>query len=112
MNVKIAILTILVTIFGLASAQTLGAQPRFEVASVKACNASALPAGGQGRSGTAFRISLSPGRLRAECMTVDDLIREAFLLYADGKPWPVDQYGIRRSAISTRVLEQKIRGSS
>ena len=94
-----------------ARPQTATVIPKFEAASVKPCKSGDLPVGGQGRSGgDNGRIVLSPGRLVAECVTLDRLIREAWLLYADGQPWPDVGYG-PRSPVSTRTLEQDIKGS-
>jgi hypothetical protein len=56
--------------------------PKFEVVSVKPCNAKDMPSG-RGRGGA--RASIDPGRLRLECRTVDDLIHMAYLWFADGK---------------------------
>ena len=97
---------------GSAKSQTTAAQPKFEVISVKPCNAQDLPGGGQGRSGNggAGRVYWTPGRLVAECVTLDRLIREAYLEYADGQPWPDTGYG-PRAPISDKLLEQQIKGS-
>src|SRR5438045_4095104 len=87
--------------------QTLAAQQQFEVVSVKSCKETDLPGGGHGRNGGAGRISTSPGRLHVECVTLDSLIRDAFLQYSDGEPWPIGKTGVRQPPISTRLLDQE-----
>ncbi|MGA3242935.1 MAG: TIGR03435 family protein [Bryobacteraceae bacterium] len=64
-----------------AAAATL----KFEVASVKPCKTE--DGGGGGRMGGGGG-SPSPGRLHLTCRTVMDLVRMAFLQYADGKSTP------------------------
>jgi uncharacterized protein (TIGR03435 family) len=44
-------------------------------------------------------------------MTVDSFIRDAYIRYADGKPWPVAVVGRRLSPVSPRLLTQPIKGS-
>jgi hypothetical protein len=66
-----------------SSPQSVSApRPKFEVVSVKPCNAKDLPSG-RGRGGA--RASFDPGRLRLECRTLDELIHMAYLWFADGK---------------------------
>jgi uncharacterized protein (TIGR03435 family) len=43
-------------------------------------------------------------------MTVDRLIREAYLMYGDGQPWPDSGYA-PRAPISNKLLEQDFKGS-
>jgi hypothetical protein len=62
-------------------AQSAGADtPKFEVASVKSCKAE--DGGGGGRRGGSAG-SPSPGRLDLPCRTVIDLVKMAYLQYAD-----------------------------
>lgn len=80
----------------------------FEVASVRP--AIGCDTGGRDASGS--RSRWSPGRLSLECQTVDQLIRDAYLRYADGEPWPVRlPGGPRFPSISERLLDQPIKGS-
>ena len=68
----------------LALIATAGAQPRFEVALVKA-NSNCANATAGGRSGgTASRIN-SPDRLDLRCRTLADLIKMAYVQFADGQ---------------------------
>jgi uncharacterized protein (TIGR03435 family) len=83
---------------------------KFDVVSIKPCNPGDIPVMG-GRGGGAGRINWSPGRLNAECQTVDHLIRDAYLRYADGKPWPVLIPGHKFAPISERLAAQPIKGS-
>jgi bla regulator protein blaR1 len=83
--------------------------PGFEVSSIKPCDRRDVAAGGRG--GGAIGIKWSPGRLVAECVTLDSLIRDAYIRYADGKPWPVAVVGKRLSPVSARLLVQPIKGS-
>jgi uncharacterized protein (TIGR03435 family) len=64
------------------SAQS-AATPKFEVASVKASKDCGSPGGsaGGGKSGA---VSSSPGRLHV-CGTLEDLIQNAYVVYADGR---------------------------
>jgi uncharacterized protein (TIGR03435 family) len=83
------------------------ATPKFEVASIRL----ATNCEGGGRDPSGSRSKWSPGRLTLECQTVDHLIRDAYLLYADGKPWPVPvPGGLRVPPISARLLDQPIKG--
>lgn len=70
MKVLIAVIAIAGT-----TAVVCAQSPRFEVISVRPCqNPNARPGGRQGSA-----INSSPGRLSAECVTVEGLIREAWL---------------------------------
>jgi bla regulator protein BlaR1 len=92
-------------------AQSLAAgTPGFEVASIKPCDRGDV-SGGRGAGGGNVGIKWSPGRLHAECMTLDSLVRDAYIRYADGKPWPVAVVGRRLSPVSSRLLAQTIKGS-
>jgi uncharacterized protein (TIGR03435 family) len=47
----------------------------------------------------------------AECQTVENLIRWAYLGYPDGRPWPVDQNsGLPIQPLPRRVFRQEIKG--
>lgn len=81
-------------------------RPKFDAASVKPCAPRDITATAGGRGG-AGRINWSPGRLTAECQTLGQLIREAYLRYPDGKPWPTPM----DSRISDRLLTAPIKGS-
>jgi uncharacterized protein (TIGR03435 family) len=89
------------------------ATPKFEVAAIRP--STSCDAGDGGRSGSGGgirRIRWSPGRLNLECQTVADLIRWAYLLYANGTPWPVSATtGLEIRPISFHVLDQPIKGS-
>ncbi len=94
------------------SAQTpaAAAKPKFDAASVKPCAPGDIPARAGGRAG-AGRIAWSRGRLTAECQTLEQIIREAYLRYPDGKPWPMPMEGVRDPRISDRLLTAPIKGS-
>jgi len=54
-------------------------EPEFEVASIRACDPDHLPeTPGGGRGGGANSLQMTPGRLRALCMTAATLIRTAY----------------------------------
>jgi bla regulator protein BlaR1 len=89
-----------------SSAPAATGKSKFDVASVKPCATGDITAKAGGRGG-AGRINWSPGRLRAECQTVEQLIREAYLRYPDGKPWPTPM----DPRISDRLLTAPIKGS-
>jgi uncharacterized protein (TIGR03435 family) len=56
--------------------------PKFDVASIKPCQAE--ESGGGRNGGGAGAPIVSPGRLRLTCYTLDLLIRQAYFVYADG----------------------------
>jgi uncharacterized protein (TIGR03435 family) len=87
------------------------AEPKFDVASVKPCASGDITVRPGGRGG-AGRINWSPGRLKAECQTLDQLIREAYLRYPDGKLWPAPMDGLRDPLISDRLLNEPIKGGA
>src|SRR5580698_5734241 len=64
-------------------AGTAWSQPRFEVASIRACK-NFVP---QGRSG-AGRETVSPGRISLECEPVRGLIQTAYVAFANGRMNP------------------------
>ncbi len=88
--------------------------PKFEVAAIRrstGCDAGGGGRGG-GKGGGVRRINWSPGRLNLECQTVADLIRWAYLLYANGTAWPVSaSTGLEIRPVSFHVLDQPIKGS-
>jgi uncharacterized protein (TIGR03435 family) len=111
-NRTVLLLVMRTLIAVIAKAGTAGVvcaqSPQFEVASIKPCRtANAAPSGRQGGSGA---IKSSPGRLNAECVTVEDLIREAWLRYPDGQPLPTILPGVTASVISRRLLNAPIEG--
>ncbi|SPE29367.1 exported hypothetical protein [Candidatus Sulfopaludibacter sp. SbA3] len=57
--------------------------PRFEVVSIKTCKDDPWKTNPGGNA-----IPSSPGRIRFDCLTLPTLIRNAYLMYPDGKPWP------------------------
>ena len=71
--------------------------PKFEVVSIKPCKKK--PSGDDN-----VRIGGSPGRLTFECVTVEGLIRNAYLLYPNGKPFSLPA--------SLKQTFQPIKGSS
>jgi Protein of unknown function (DUF3738) len=83
-------LTILVGVMSVHAVQAQTAQsaapgtPKFEVPSVKPCKAR----GGRGGGGA------SQGRLRENCVTVMDLIRQAYVEYANGRQNPLSSVPI------------------
>ena len=88
--------------------------PKFEVASIRACKAGDVaPArGGKSGRGGAGRVSGSPGRLNVECRTVASLIRDAYLSYPSGEPWPQPVGSLTPVApVSDRLRGQEIKGS-
>jgi uncharacterized protein (TIGR03435 family) len=90
------------------------AAPKFEVAAIKPCKSgdvAPIPGTKSGRGGNG-RVSGSPGRLNAECQTVASLIRDAYLSYANGEPWPQPAGFLTRVApVSDRIRFQEIKGS-
>jgi len=88
--------------------------PRFEVASIKPCKAVdvAPVAGVKSGRGGAGRVTGSPGRLNAECQTVANLIRDAYLSYPKGETWPQPVGSLTPVApVSDRLRHQEIKGS-
>jgi uncharacterized protein (TIGR03435 family) len=64
----------------------------FDVVSIRPCKPGDFtPAGKKGGRGGSGPFRASGGSLTAECQTVENLIRWAYLGYPDGKPWPVDK---------------------
>lgn len=62
---------------------------RFEVASIHLCKGSfsAVRGGKEGGEGGDGRIRWDAGRLHEECQSIENLIRDAYLAYPEGKPW-------------------------
>jgi uncharacterized protein (TIGR03435 family) len=59
--------------------------PRFSVASIKPCkNAFGPDDGGVGR-GAIRPIEVDPGRIRINCLPLDNIIMQAYIVYADGQ---------------------------
>jgi len=58
---------------------------KFEVASVKPCEED--DNGGRGKRGGGGGFKWTPDRLHVGCVTLDNLIRDAYLSYPEGKPW-------------------------
>jgi len=58
--------------------------PKFEVASIKPCQAEDSGGGRNGRGGTGAPV-ISPGRLHLGCYDLRLLIRQAYFVYADGR---------------------------
>jgi len=80
-------------------AQPAPALPQFEVASIKLCRRDVDAAGG--KRGSGGRIRWAPQRLTEECQSLDNLIRDAYLAYPEGK----------MSLVPSRILYQEIQGS-
>ena len=106
-------------------AQSTPGLPKFEVASIKLCKGGEVEAGGKGGGGGG-RIRWDPQRLTEECQSLDNLIRDAYLAYAEGKAWtsafreeaPADASGVSCTGcgrglppFSGRTLYQEIQGS-
>ncbi len=67
----------------LANGRAVRAQsPRFEVVSIKSCKDDP----GRGNPGR-DPFKSSPGRMRFDCVPLTSLIRSAYLMFPDGKPW-------------------------
>jgi uncharacterized protein (TIGR03435 family) len=64
-----------------SSQSSVPMKEKFEVASIKACNLSS----DGGRSGGGTNAGSDPGRLRLECQTVENLIRLAYIRFANGR---------------------------
>jgi hypothetical protein len=105
-------------------AQSQSAPRRFEVVSIKPCNGSHIGAPNGKRGGEdepPGRIRWDPKELYEECQSLDSLIRDAYLAYADGMPWTRgsrenesttwDCCGLRFPRVSHRLLRQPIAGS-
>jgi uncharacterized protein (TIGR03435 family) len=79
------------------------AAPRFAVASVKPCTARAFDefaTGGRG-TGAARPVSVDPERIRINCMPLESIIMQAYVVYASGQS---------RSVLPTPLPEQWVRG--
>ena len=58
--------------------------PKFAVASVKPCKDEFVPdAGGRGRG--PGPVAVDPGRIRINCMPLENIIMQAYVAYADGQ---------------------------
>lgn len=77
--------------------------PRFAVASIKPCTSREsddLAAGGRG-PGAARPVSVDPERIRINCLPLENIIMQAYVVYADGQG---------RSALPIPRPEQWLRG--
>ena len=62
---------------------------KFEVASIRRCDAAVAARGGRGSSGgEGGPGAWSPGRITMKCVTAKTLLQDAYILYADGKTEP------------------------
>ena len=102
----------------LAMAAAMAQSPRFEVVSIKACKESGdRPDGKKGNPDGGGRIRWDPGRLQAECQLLSNVIRDAYLAYADGQAWKAGARedpsvaGFRVGPVSQRVLRLPIQGA-
>lgn len=76
-----------------SAAQSSGAvRPKFVAASIKPCTDGNAPPGK--KSGGGGGGALSPGTLRLDCPTVMDLIKGAYVLFANGRVNPRSRLGI------------------
>jgi uncharacterized protein (TIGR03435 family) len=89
--VKFRLTGIVLAATGLAQPQprTVPA-PKFEVASIKPCKVSDITPSTGKSGGGGGRIRFYPGRLNAECTTIATLIRNAYLGFPNGTPWPIE----------------------
>jgi hypothetical protein len=90
------------TLLLLLTSAALSAQ--FEVASIKPCKSD--PQQGQGR------IDGSQGRIRIACVTVDALVRNAYVLYPGVTVWRIDNLrtGIPNPPYSPAATYREIKG--
>jgi uncharacterized protein (TIGR03435 family) len=58
--------------------------PRFPVASIKPCKDEFVPDDG-GRGGGAGPVAVDPGRIRIKCLPLENIIVQAYVLYANGQ---------------------------
>lgn len=82
----IAIISPLQLVAGTLASQTgaAGERPRFEIASVKPCVDEPAPPSGNGRQGGAGAgQTVSPDRLTLSCLTVEQLISSAYVIYGE-----------------------------
>jgi uncharacterized protein (TIGR03435 family) len=84
---------------------------KFEVVSIRPCKESDITPGGKGGRSGGGQFRSSPGSLVAECQTVENLLRWAYLGYPNGRPWPVDKNsGLPIQPLPRRVFRQEIKG--
>ncbi len=57
--------------------------PTFPVASIKPCKDEFAPDGGRGRG--AGPVAVDPGRIRIKCLPLENIIMQAYVLYANGQ---------------------------
>lgn len=76
------------------------AAPKFAVASIKPCKDEFdRESGGRGRGPTP--VAVDPGRIRINCLPLENIIMQAYLVYADGQG---------RALLPTPIPEQWVRG--
>jgi uncharacterized protein (TIGR03435 family) len=71
--------------------QPVAPRQKFEVASIRRCDANAAAHGGRGSSvgeGGGLGSAWSPGRITRTCVTAMTLVQDAYVRYADGKTEP------------------------
>jgi uncharacterized protein (TIGR03435 family) len=69
--------------------QPVASRPKFEVASIRRCDAAAAARGGRGSGGgEGAPGAWSPGRIVIRCVTAKTLLEHAYVRYADGKTEP------------------------
>jgi uncharacterized protein (TIGR03435 family) len=80
--------------------QSVAPKQKFEVASIRRCNANTAARGSRGSGGgEGGPGAWSPGRLTMKCVTAKTLIQDAYILYADGKTEPMFSRPLRMSPI-------------
>jgi uncharacterized protein (TIGR03435 family) len=97
-----------------AQSPQAAARPGFEVVSVKRCKPEDSGGGDGKKGGGGGRVRWDPGRLTAECQTVENLVRDAYLSYPDGKPWAAAGFvskNVPVPPISDRLFRQPPQGS-
>jgi hypothetical protein len=96
-GLRYAICWVFVVAIGLSQTSSdADVAPRFSVASIKPCK-SAFDDGGLGR-GAIRPVEVDPGRIRINCLPLDDIIKQAYIVYADGQtrvPVPMGEQWVR-----------------
>jgi uncharacterized protein (TIGR03435 family) len=67
-----------------SQSQISAAGQKFDVVSVKPCDPNAIPSPSPG-GGRGAPVTASPGRFRVDCLSVDTLIRWAYVTFANGR---------------------------
>lgn len=84
-GLRYAICGLLAVTAGLSQTSPGDVSPRFSVASIKPCQNTFGPDdGGVGR-GAIRPIEVDPGRIRINCLPLDNIVMQAYIVYADGK---------------------------